>query len=361
MTAQGKQMTAPETQTTVNVEILVDTICDPHSSVGKEWEHLVKWLPESGFMQSLYWARLKQAQGMRAAHIILRSGRDIVGGALLYTGCCGNGAGILVAPDGPLLPWSDEPLATECLRQIVDAAESLSSTLGAMALRIEPRVQLPAPRLLREFNRSQVDLNPKETLFLDLDRSCADIMSDMKHKGRYNIGLAEKRGVRVVADDSPNAVQRLHNLIAEAGLRNAFFVEPQEFFDDLIENLREAAMPQMFFAEVEGDVIGALLLIRYGRRATYLYGGVSGRKREAMCGYALQWAAIKAAREAGCVEYDLYGFDQFKSPDNQYSRFSQFKEQFGGRVMRFIGAQDQFFVNQLAGAVIKAINQTGSI
>ncbi|HMW90496.1 MAG TPA: peptidoglycan bridge formation glycyltransferase FemA/FemB family protein, partial [Candidatus Obscuribacter sp.] len=105
------------------------------------------------------------------------------------------------------------------------------------------------------------------------------------------------------------------------------------------------------------DTVGALLMVVYGRRATYLYGGVSGRRREAMCGYALQWAAMQSARALGCVEYDMYGYDQFRSPDNEYARFSQFKEQFGGEVRRFIGAQEHYFVEDLAGAVIKAIKQ----
>jgi lipid II:glycine glycyltransferase (peptidoglycan interpeptide bridge formation enzyme) len=100
------------------------------------------------------------------------------------------------------------------------------------------------------------------------------------------------------------------------------------------------------------------LLITYGNRGTYLYGGITNQKRNIMAGYALQWAAMKAAKEAGCTTYDFYGFDPFRAPGHRYARFSQFKSQFGGNVMRFIGAQDYFFLDNVADAFVKVVNET---
>lgn len=352
----------------VSLEILIDQVLDPLSNDGQCWERLVSQSEENGFMQSLYWARLKQVQGMRVVQFLLRCGGDIIGGALAYTSARNNGAGILSAPDGPVLPWADTRLSGYGLRLILEAAESVASSLGVMSLRIEPRLPLPAPKLLREFGRSLSDQNPQETLFIDLTPPLEEILASMRHKGRYNIALSAKRGVKVEEITSPSGedVRRFYGLLSEAGVRNGFLVEPGEFFEDLVDSLassgaqaRLTVAPQvrLFFAEADGDTIGALLMVVYGRRATYLYGGVSGRKREAMCGYAMQWAAMQSARALGCVEYDMYGYNQFRSPDHSYSRFSQFKEQFGGRVKRFIGAQEQYFVEDLAGAVIKAIKQ----
>lgn len=376
----------------IRLEVLLDHFLEPLSIDGQRWEALVSQSEASGFMQSLYWARLKQAQGMRVTQLILRSGGDIIGGALLYTAPRNNGAGILSAPDGPVLPWADAALAGRGLSLIMEAAESLASKLGVMSLRIEPRLPLPVPKLLREFGRSLSDQNPQETLFVSLAGQVEDILSTMRHKGRYNIAQSAKRGVRVLEEPSgsPESLRRFYGLLSEAGVRNGFLVEPFEFFEDLVEAFSEDSLPsdlpsglsgspltggadhslpavgktsslapkiRFFFAELDGDTVGALLMVVYGRRATYLYGGVSGRRREAMCGYALQWAAMQSARALGCVEYDMYGYDQFRSPDNEYARFSQFKEQFGGEVKRFIGAQEHYFVEDLAGAVIKAIKQ----
>jgi lipid II:glycine glycyltransferase (peptidoglycan interpeptide bridge formation enzyme) len=146
--------------------------------------------------------------------------------------------------------------------------------------------------------------------------------------------------------------------MSEAGSRDQFAVEPRQFFEHLAHVLVAAGQAKFFFAEHDGDTLGTLLLITYGKRATYLYGGITNRKRNLMGGYALQWAAMNAAREAGCTTYDFYGFDPFRAPENRYARFSQFKSQFGGNVMRFIGAQDYFFLDNVADAFVKVVNET---
>ena len=103
------------------------------------------------------------------------------------------------------------------------------------------------------------------------------------------------------------------------------------------------------------------MLVTYGKRATYLYGGISDTKRNLMGGYALQWAALETAKEADCQIYDFYGFDPFRSSEHPYARFSQFKSQFGGEAVKLIGAQDYFFPDNLADAVVKLIRETDQL
>jgi lipid II:glycine glycyltransferase (peptidoglycan interpeptide bridge formation enzyme) len=211
---------------------------------------------------------------------------------------------------------------------------------------------------LREFGRAPVDLVPRETLYIDLLQSEDALLSGMKPKGRYNIKLAERSGVAVVSDTTADCVKRFYSVMGEASSRDQFAVEPRQFFDHLAAVLVPAGHAQFLFAEHDGDTLGALLLITYGDRATYLYGGVTNRKRNLMGGYELQWAAMKAAKEAGCTTYDFYGFDPYRAPEHRYARFSQFKSQFGGDVVRFIGAQDYFFLDNVAEAFIKVVNET---
>ena len=144
----------------------------------------------------------------------------------------------------------------------------------------------------------------------------------------------------------------------EASTRNDFPVEPKSFFEHIASSLCPVGHARFLFSEHEGEILGTLLLITYGSRATYLYGGITNNKRNLMNGYALQWAAIQAAKDAGCSTYDFYGFDPFRAPDHQYARFSQFKSQFGGEVVRLIGAHDYYFLDNLADAFIKVVNES---
>jgi lipid II:glycine glycyltransferase (peptidoglycan interpeptide bridge formation enzyme) len=211
---------------------------------------------------------------------------------------------------------------------------------------------------LREFGRAPVDLVPRDTLYIDLSQSEKSLLSSMKAKGRYNIKLAKKAGVSIKIDYTVECVKRFYSIMTEASIRDQFTVEPHQFFEHLADVLVPEAKATFLFAEHESDTLGTLLLVTYGDRATYLYGGITNWKRNLMGGYLLQWEAMKLAKNAGCSIYDFYGFDPFRSPEHQYARFSQFKSQFGGKVVRFIGAQDYFFLDNVADAFIKVVKET---
>lgn len=336
--------------------LILDTL-DSSCDLYRDWEKLVAGSTTSGVMQSLPWAEFKRRQGLQALHIGVFEER-LIGGAMFYIAPRHHGSGLLVAPEGPVLSWDDLPVATEALRLIKAEVEKYAQTAGLLGMRIEPRLAQPLPKMLREFGRAPLDLVPKETLYLDLSLSEEQLLAGMKPKGRYNIKIAQRHGVRVVEEHVADGVGRFYECISEASRRDGFALEPRSFFEHLAQTLCPAGVARFLFVEHEGDTLGTLLLITYGQRGTYLYGGITNHKRNLMGGYALQWAAIQAAQAAGCPTYDFYGFSEFCAPGHPYTRFSQFKRQFGGKVRRFVGAHDCFFIDRLADAFIKAVGES---
>jgi peptidoglycan pentaglycine glycine transferase (the first glycine) len=331
---------------------------DPASAAGMAWEDLVRSNPASGLMQSLHWAAFKRARGLRVLHLGLFSADTLLGGCIFYGPAASHDAALLIAPDGPVLPWIDPASARSGLRLLRVAAEELAPEYGAIGLRIEPRLEQPKPALLRDWGRAPVDLLTRETLYLDIAPDEAAILAQMKPKGRYNIGLAARRGVTVRESVDPADVPALYDLLDEAGERDDFYVESIDHFSDLLTQLAPAGLARMLFAEYQGASLGALLLTTYGRRATYLYGGISNLQRNVMAGYALQWAAIGTARAAGCTIYDFYGFERTGDPNHQYANFSRFKRAFGGTPLSFIGAHDFYWPDRLANAIVRAVGES---
>lgn len=321
------------------------------------WESLVKRNPASGFMQSLEWARFKRTQKLTTVHIGVFDAGVLIGGAIFHTADGNKGAGFMVAPDGPVLPWQDEALARSALHEIVACAETYARENGHIAIRIQPRLSPPAFAGEFEFGRAPVDLTPKETLFLNLSQAPEILLTQMKPKTRYNLRVAAKHGVIVTEETSADALSKFQKLMLEAASRDGFYVEQPSFFQGLVATLAPSGMIRLFFAEHDGDTLGTLMLLIYGNRATYIYGGISNHKRNVMAGYLLQWHAIEAAQKAGVTEYDFYGFDQFGSPTNSYAKFSRFKRGFGGNAVRYIGAQDYFFLDSLADVIVKAFSE----
>ena len=270
------------------------------SSLGRRWDELVAANPASGFMQSLAWAAFRRAQGAEVLHLGLFDGDILLGGCQWYWQP--GPAPIFAAPEGPVLAWDDESGAGPWFRALIAGGRSRALAAGAIALRVEPRLVL-RPAALRDFGRAPVDVVPAETLYLDLLPAEERILAAMTAKGRYNVRLAARRGVTVAEDRTAGAAHRFHRVVREAADRDGFFLEPAPYFWALAEALGPTGMARFFFAEYEGRDLGALLLLTFGRRATYLYGGVANDERQRMAGYALQWQAMREAKRLGCVSY----------------------------------------------------------
>lgn len=336
-------------------------LLDEGSSLALQWDDIVRANPASGIMQSLAWAQMKNGQGLSSVHVGLFENEILSGGAIFYISqeAKMRGTGILVAPEGPCLPWHDKQKCALFLRTLTAFIQDYAEQNGIMSMRIEPRLPAPLPAVLREFGRAPCDLVPRDTLYVDIEADETEILNAMKSKGRYNIKLSKRHDVSISAytDFNFDAANAFYEAVSQASVRDKFALESKVFFDNMMVHLMDKNLATLFLAHHQNDLLGALLLTHFGDRATYLYGGITDSNRHMMGGYALQWAAMMKAKELGCKTYDFYGYVPHRSPEHRYSRFSQFKSQFGGRHIRFIGAQDYLFLDNIASVFIKAAQE----
>ncbi|MBS2008181.1 MAG: peptidoglycan bridge formation glycyltransferase FemA/FemB family protein [Cyanobacteria bacterium SZAS TMP-1] len=345
---------------TAEVHVVVQDSLESGTACGAAWDALVQSTEASGFMQTLAWADFKRRQGLSVAHFLVFEGEQLAGGCIGYYSIRATGARLLVSPDGPVMPWLDAERTAIYMRHLDTAVKNYCADKGLSAWRIEPRLTLPLPEVLKNFSPAPIDLLPKETLYLDLSGESESIRAGMHHKARYNIKVAERNGVSIVQDASPEARKELYKILEQASQRDLFFLEPASFFEDLIEELGVeglATTAHVLLAKHQEQIIGGLLLLICGRRATYLYGGIANEKRNLMAGYLLQWRAMLLARDLGATTYDFYGYIEQADPNHLYCQFSEFKRKFGGTPMRFGGAREQFYMDTLTDAVVRAFKE----
>jgi len=201
---------------------------------------------------------------------------------------------------------------------------------------------LPPP-----FRRAAADVQPPDTVVVDLSPSPEDILAAMKPKWRYNIGLAEKRGVSV--DPSPDSGAGLrsglgafHGLLAETARRDGISMHGLEYYEALFGAY--GGEPQqsvrLYVARHGGERLAAAVVLFRGEEATYLYGASSNDRRNLMAPYALQWRAMRDAKEAGCLRYDLFGIPPDENPDHPMAGLYRFKTGFGGAILHRPGSWD---------------------
>jgi peptidoglycan pentaglycine glycine transferase (the first glycine) len=318
------------------------------------WDALVQAHPHSCFMQSWTWADFKQLEGYQTFRYGLFShdvnSTTLVGGCIFYIFPHPSKANLLLAPGGPIL--SDRS-AAEGLELLLKQADEIAKEWGAIALRVEPLLEQKPQWLGTEFVRAIADTFPCETLIIDLCQSPEQMLANMHPKGRYNLRLSWRHGVETQFSQADAAIPQFYDLFWETVERQNFFGEPYGFFINLCQTLFRANLAEIGLATWQGQTLVAILVLYWGDRAYYLYGGRSERSPQVMASYAMHWAAMQRAKARGCKTYDFYGFSN--DPQHAYYKFSQFKRKFGGKVVKTIGAHDYFFYDRLADTLIGLI------
>lgn len=206
---------------------------------------------------------------------------------------------------------------------------------GLARLRVEPDAGPEFGDVLRGLRlRPRPSASPQQPKHSSLVRLDADedrLLASFKPKTRYNIRLALKRGVTVDAGvDAAELVRQSAATEARQGIR----LPREGYYTRLLELLPWA---RVYVARHDGEPLAAILVARHSARAYYLFGGSSGRRRELMPMYAVQWEAMRQAAAEGLAEYDLWGVPPPEEPNHPWQGLLQFKAGFNGKLVEYCG------------------------
>jgi len=329
------------------------TGCDPPppqpSAAGRwsAWDRFIESTAETGFMQSSWWVEFRNYCGFENFGITLRDGKTIVGGAVVLKYSHSEDGCFYYIQDGPVLP--EDPMAAEAVfRLVFEEIEARRKTEPQVVshLRIEPR-WLRLPGFVSGFRpiRPLADpfLEARDTRCIDLCPAEAAILAQMKPKGRYNIGVARRHGVSIVEDTSEQGLRDFLAIYKETATRQGLVPKPPDYFERLVSLLSANQRGALFFAEYQRRRIATALVIYFGRRATYFFGGSRDLDRHVMAPYLLHFEVMRAARALGCEWYDLWGIAPPNELDHPWQNFSVFKAKFGGIEVHLVPTLDYIY------------------
>lgn len=176
------------------------------------------------------------------------------------------------------------------------------------------------------------NMQPKENLIIDITVSEEEILAQMKSKTRYNTRLAKKKDVAIhYVTKSDEDFQQVFDLffamVEQTATRKGVQFHPKEHYQKMFDALPEESIA-LFAAEHGGGVfIAANIVTFYNGTATYLHGATADTHRNLMAPFALQWSAIRTAKEKGCSYYDLGGVFP-ESEDAGKAGITRFKKGF---------------------------------
>jgi lipid II:glycine glycyltransferase (peptidoglycan interpeptide bridge formation enzyme) len=313
----------------------------------KAWDDFLETTPHTGFMQSSWWADFRAAYEYQHFAAILKAQGAIVGGAVVLKHSYAPESCFYYIPEGPVLP-DDESSAGEIFEAVLETIESRrkTETQTVSHLRIEPRLDR-MPGFLSGFRTiapfADRYMEQRLSLCIDLRSSEPAILAQMKPKGRYNIGVAQRLGVRVVEDNSAQGLRDFLGIYGETVCRKAIKSKPAKYFKRLLSILTSVQKGSLFFAEYQGLRLAAAMVVYFGPRASYLFGGSVALHRRVMAPYLLHFEIMRKAKSMGHEWYDLWGVAPENEPDHRLAKISIFKRKFGGQEIRLAPTLDYVY------------------
>lgn len=326
-----------------------------------EWNQYLQKYPDTHLLQTGEWGELKSAFGWKPVRVV--SGE--AGVQILFRKLpLGFTIGYIPKP-----VFSNQSASNQLWREV----DFICKQNHAIFLKIEPDLwadqKSDTPALSEaegwnlELETSPHNIQPPRTLIVDIKGSEEEILARMKQKTRYNIRLAEKKGVTVRAWDQ---IESFHKMMLLTGGRDGFGVHAREYYRRAYELLHPKQMCELLLAEYEGKPLAALFVASNGRRAYYLYGASTDEERNRMPAYLLQWEAMKWAKARQCEEYDLWGVPDeeettleanFEKRHDGLWGVYRFKRGFGGELKRAAQALDRVYNPLLYWAYLRFIGK----
>lgn len=198
---------------------------------------------------------------------------------------------------------------------------------------------LTAPRILRRLRE------PEWTWRVDLLPSEDTLLAAMHEKCRYNVRLAQRKGVAVrTAHGTPADMDVFWSLLQDTAQRQQIHTHPRPYYDAMIRALQRPRASdahdtdvRLYIAEHAGVPIAAILVAYCGETATYLHGGSAYAHRALVAPQLLHWTAMRDAKAVGMRWYDFGGIapesDAASHDFASWAGITEFKKRFGGEAM----------------------------
>ena len=292
------------------------------------WDAELAAMPNPHLLQSYRWGELQSRFGWEVHRRQIEVDGVSVPVSVLTTPTLVPGGRRGYVGKGPAL-------AADRIDAALPPLAAMAQELDLAFITIEPEIEAgwtpPGPW------QPATATQPEHTAIVDLRPGAEAILASLKPKTRYNVRVAEKKGVVVEESDDVSAFAELAEMTSA---RHRIQLAREPYYRAVHELLAGDGSCRIYLARHQGQALAGIMVLRFAGRATYLFGASAPQGRNLMPAYLLHWHAIQAMRRLGDVEYDLWGMPPNDQPGHQLSGLWQFKSGWSGKFVSFAGAFD---------------------
>ncbi|MEI6510992.1 MAG: peptidoglycan bridge formation glycyltransferase FemA/FemB family protein [Candidatus Uhrbacteria bacterium] len=290
-------------------------------------------MTSGAFLQSKQWGDFQRS-----------TGREVVfveGAGLFVINALPFGWKYAFCPKGPTTEVSIEVLRT------------VATKLGVVFLRVEPSFNIVSPPHGEEGSgvvvKKSLEVSPSHTLITDLTKTEPDLLAAMHEKTRYNVRLAERKGVTIsIGTDS---IDDVWPIFEQTASRGQFRLHPKSYYEKMLAS----GVVFIATAKVGDQIVAANLMVDYAGTRTYLHGASGETHRNVMAPFLLHWELIKDAKRKGIESYDWWGVaPEGADESHPWNGITRFKLGFGGNRVDSPGTFD-FVARRLEYMIYKIL------
>ncbi|MCC6316022.1 MAG: peptidoglycan bridge formation glycyltransferase FemA/FemB family protein [Thermomicrobiales bacterium] len=296
------------------------------------------------FLQSWRWGEFKTRHGWDVVRVRTEGSQGVGMAQILFKRR--GPLGLAYVPRGPVLSADEPALLAELMAEIDRACRRRR----AISIVLEPNRALPMGGIgaVAGLMRGPAHIQPARTVKVPL---LADepLLMQMHQKTRYNVRLAHRKGVIAgVEAPSEETFAAFFSLMQDTSQRNEFGIHADDYYRDAL-TIFGSDIGLLMARDAAGTPVATAIVARFGPEAIYLYGASSTLHRSLGAGFALQYRAMRWARDRGAEAYDLWGIPA-KTPEStrlesgdgvagtrgdDWRGLYEFKVRFGGRIITY--------------------------
>lgn len=205
----------------------------------------------------------------------------------------------------------------------------------AIFLKIEPNQLANGDTIMNYGNKSDPIL-PQHTIYIDLSKTEEELLKNMHEKTRYNIRLAQKKGVVVKEENSKDGLEKFIAILQATEKRQGFYSHTPNYYRLLWQTLSPHKITHILNAYVNDRLAASIMLFHFKDFLYYPYGGSNTEFREFMAPQLLHWEAMRLGKDLRCKIYDLWGSYKYsKEESDPFYGIYRLKSGFGGAEIDF--------------------------
>lgn len=290
-----------------------------------KWNHFVNSQTDGSFLQSWEWGDFLEGQKEKIWRFVVEVNNEWQSAMFCFKSKLKLGQSVIYSPKGPVI--KDGADASKIFAMLMVEIDKIAKQEKALTFQIDPNSNNQHwAKIFDElgFEKSELDIQPRHTLILDIKEEEENLLKEMHTKTRYNIRLAEKKGVTVSVNNE--RFKDFFELLKKTEERQQITLFGSNYFKQMLD----CPLTQLYLAEYDGRVVAANIMVFWNNQATYLFGASDYELRNLMAPYLLQWQAIKDAKRQNIWFYDFWGAapDEAEGQEVKWGGFTRFKKGF---------------------------------